>query len=67
MSLREHGGRRERVLRPGTRSDQMDSRLRAGNCRKIETDRERLRDVRDKVGRVYYRVSGPRRKDRVDA
>jgi hypothetical protein len=45
----------------------MDSRLGAGNCRQIETDWERLRDVRDKIRRVYYRGSGPRRKDRVDA
>ena len=67
MSLGKHGGRRERALRPGTRSDHVNSRLGAGNCREIETDRERLRDVRDEIRRVYHRGSRPRRKDRVDA
>ena len=67
LSLRKHSGGRERALRPSTQSDRVNSRLGAGNCRKIEIHRERLRDIRNKIRRVYHGGSRPRRKDRMDA
>ena len=66
MSLRKHSGGREGALRPGTRSDHVNSRLGAGNCREIEINRERLRNIRNKIRRVYHRGSRPRREDRVN-
>ena len=67
MSLRKHSRRCGGALRPSMRSDHVNSRLGAGNCREIKIDRERLGDIRNKIRRVYNRGSRPSRKDKMDA
>ena len=65
LSLRMHGERHGRALRPGMRLNHMNSQHGASNCHTVEEERKWLKDVMNELRGIYHRRGRPRGEERV--